>query len=405
MSERVLGEGGYGKVVLARHVPSGTGVAVKRVVTDRPEAVELEVRAMKAAGSHGNLCALHDFTCTADRKTWYLVLELCPGGELFARVESGILTEGVARELFIGILAGVRHLHGQGIAHRDLKLENVLMAGPNADVPKICDLGLAHVYARTDDGAIDNSARLTQWCGSRNYCPPEVLARLPYDGFAADRWSLGILLFAMLAGFFPIEEATQQDWRFARLALLQIGGQPPQKSAGGGAPGLASSEVEVVPPTTQAVFDFYGRPCPFSASLAALLDRMITIKPRLRPTLDVIAASRWLSPWLSASGAEGGATTLPATKSGAPPSPDAPPTPSAAPAMPADSEVDVDVAEIVYRSWSVGEAQGGVWAGACGDASGALGASTASAAGAAPPSMCRQRAFSHLPEPFTPLPP
>merc|ERR1719440_1945299 len=176
MSERVLGEGGYGKVVLARHVPSGTGVAVKRVVTDRPESVELEVRAMKAAGSHANLCALHDFTCTADRKTWYLILELCPGGELFARVErEGILTEAVAKKLFSGIVAGVRHLHAQGIAHRDLKLENVLMAGPSADVPKICDLGLAHVYSRTDDGAIDNRS-LTQCCGSRNYCPPEVMA-------------------------------------------------------------------------------------------------------------------------------------------------------------------------------------------------------------------------------------
>merc|ERR1719473_1414433 len=118
------------------------------------------------------------------------------------------------------------------MAHRDLKLENVFLGGPRADVAKIGDFGLAHVFPLAEDGSFDNTL-LSQWCGSRSYCAPEVMARLPYDGFRADLWSLAIMLFAMATGFFPVDEATQRDWRFSKLALLQLGGpgQQPLASA------------------------------------------------------------------------------------------------------------------------------------------------------------------------------
>ena len=108
------------------------------------------------------------------------MLELCTGGELFAQVErDGALPEARSRRYFTGIAAGVAHLHSCGVCHRDLKLENVLLGGPSADEPKICDLGLAHVFKRTADGRGFDNVALSQWCGSRSYCPPEVTAPRP----------------------------------------------------------------------------------------------------------------------------------------------------------------------------------------------------------------------------------
>merc|ERR1719152_928337 len=137
------------------------------------------------------------------------------------------------------MLEGVRHLHAQGIAHRDLKLENILLSERTAaGVPKIVDLGLAHVHARGSDGAGWAERALTQFCGSRSYCAPEVMARLGYNGYAADCWCLGVCLFGLVAGFFPVDEASTRDWRFNQVAQLQ--------------------QLEPAQSTCAAIFGFYS---------------------------------------------------------------------------------------------------------------------------------------------------
>jgi len=277
ISDTLLGEGGYGRVVLARHVETSERVAVKTMVTNSPNAVMREIGAMRRAGAHEHLCALRGYFSGRDGRTFSLVLDLCAGGELYAKVDrDGALHEATAHRYFQGMHAGVRHLHSVGIAHRDLKLENVLLGGPQNETPKICDFGLAHVYNRRADGApgFDNPS-LSQWCGSRSYCPPEIMARLPYDGFRADLWSLGVALFAMCSGFFPVEEATQRDWRFSRLALLQLRG------TGGES-------------TTHTIYSFYSRACPLSPALVELLDALVMIQPPRRKPLDEVATAPWV---------------------------------------------------------------------------------------------------------------
>merc|ERR1719271_670992 len=73
------------------------------------------------------------------------------------------------------------YMHSLGVAHRDLKLENLLLDAPNGNV-KICDFGLAHVFERRPDGSFATT-KLTRCCGTKSYTPPEVLAGMPYDGF------------------------------------------------------------------------------------------------------------------------------------------------------------------------------------------------------------------------------
>ena len=79
------------------------------------------------------------------------------------------------------------YCHEQGVVHRDLKLENVLLSGENTC--KLCDFGLAHAYDMGPSGEVVRTP-LKEVCGSKSYCAPEVLAGLGYDGGLADMWSL-----------------------------------------------------------------------------------------------------------------------------------------------------------------------------------------------------------------------
>merc|ERR550514_1318878 len=143
-------------------------------------------------------------------------MELAQDGELFSRViNAGSLSEEQARPYFKQLMEAVAYLHSQGVVHRDLKLENVLLAN---DKCKVCDFGLAHVYESDGAGGFKLSS-LREVCGSKSYCAPEVLEGRGYDGFPTDVWSCGICLFAMLAGFFPLDEASGADWRFERVKM------------------------------------------------------------------------------------------------------------------------------------------------------------------------------------------
>lgn len=93
------------------------------------------------------------------------------------------------------MLSAVEYIHGQNIAHRDIKLENILMI--DDDLVKICDFGLSN-YMK--DGEL-----LTTLCGSLNYCSPEIIKDQPYEGTSLDVWSLGVCLFYLLAKEYPFE--------------------------------------------------------------------------------------------------------------------------------------------------------------------------------------------------------
>ena len=103
-------------------------------------------------------------------------------------------------------------------------------------------------------------------CGSKSYAAPEVLLGFGYDGPPVDVWSLGVCLFAMLAGFFPLEEANGSDWRYARAHEVTRSG--------------ASMAL--------TIFGLYGRPCPLSAEAVEVIDSMLAPPPESRPTAEQV---------------------------------------------------------------------------------------------------------------------
>eukprot|EP00903_Cladosiphon_okamuranus_P019290 g17731.t1 len=132
----------------------------------------------------------------------FLVCELITGGELFDKiVEKQRFTEDEARFYFRQLLEGMEYCHSQGVCHRDLKPENILLDG--AGNVKISDFGLSNLYSGGDDEALK---LLHTTCGTPNYVAPEVLADKGYDGRMADVWSMGVILYVLLAGFLPFDE-------------------------------------------------------------------------------------------------------------------------------------------------------------------------------------------------------
>lgn len=108
------------------------------------------------------------------------------------------LCESEARDLFWQLAAGVSHIHSRGVAHRDLKLENVLF--DDFGNLKVADFGLCNTFAK------DGQTLLKTACGSPDYAAPEIVKHQAYCGAKADAWSCGVILFAMLTAMLPFDE-------------------------------------------------------------------------------------------------------------------------------------------------------------------------------------------------------
>eukprot|EP00316_Scyphosphaera_apsteinii_P021094 CAMPEP_0119314826 /NCGR_PEP_ID=MMETSP1333-20130426/34050_1 /TAXON_ID=418940 /ORGANISM="Scyphosphaera apsteinii, Strain RCC1455" /LENGTH=371 /DNA_ID=CAMNT_0007320025 /DNA_START=64 /DNA_END=1179 /DNA_ORIENTATION=+ len=266
----VVGSGAFGAVYKATNESTGELAACKYVSHRkmRVSAIQHEVQFM-ARAKHAHVIQLKD--CIQQEEESFIFMELASHGELFSRVISnGSLDEREARGFFRQIMLAVEYLHSQGIVHRDLKLENVLLN--DADECKVCDFGLAHLYD-TDDAQKLKRPLLHEVCGSKSYAAPEVLNGHGYDGFAADVWSCGICLFAMLAGFFPLDGATTSDWRFTKVSEAVLRGRS----------------------LTHTVFGFYNRPCVLSDEVADLIDGMLSLNPSTRLTVSDILEHPWLT--------------------------------------------------------------------------------------------------------------
>ncbi|XP_018548720.1 serine/threonine-protein kinase Chk2 isoform X2 [Lates calcarifer] len=150
---------------------------------------------------HPCLIKTEDFYQTED--SYYIVLELMEGGELFHRVKSKQqLSESTAKLYFYQMLRAVQYLHSNGIIHRDLKPENVLLSSQD-------DVCLVKVTDFNQSRILEEAALMRTLCGTPSYLAPEVFTHASTTGYglAVDAWSLGVLLFVCLGGYPPFHES------------------------------------------------------------------------------------------------------------------------------------------------------------------------------------------------------
>eukprot|EP01119_Soliformovum_irregulare_P010550 TRINITY_DN2600_c0_g1_i1.p1 TRINITY_DN2600_c0_g1~~TRINITY_DN2600_c0_g1_i1.p1 ORF type:complete len:277 (+),score=77.72 TRINITY_DN2600_c0_g1_i1:102-932(+) len=211
----------------------------------RPNYLEKEIEAGQMV-NHPNIVGLEREW--EDDENVYLLMEYVEGQDLLEFIETeGDVSEDDGRIIFQQLVDAVASLHSQGIAHRDLKLDNIMI---NLKLQtKIIDFGLSE---------ISNAHRCLDKVGTDEYCAPEVSNNKPYNGFRADIWSLGVVLYAVLFGTFPFSSSS--------LKRIRMG---------------------------------WAVPIPFdipdvSFEAKALIQRMLNVDPKKRPTIEEIANDEWL---------------------------------------------------------------------------------------------------------------
>lgn len=200
--------------------------------------------------SHRNILSFFEsFECSTD---FVLVTEFCPGGDLLDVVNNGgKFSEADARAYMRQLLSAMQYLLARGIAHRDVKLDNIFIA-ENGEV-KLGDFGFARRFYAGE--------RFNTSCGTLVYVAPELLVPKPdYDPIPAEIYSLGVTLFAMCAAYLPYDSLDEQQV----IAEVRKGGR--------------------------------AMPSFFSPALASLVTRMIAVSPSARPTLAQVRDSEWLAP-------------------------------------------------------------------------------------------------------------
>ena len=192
---RVLGEGSFATVYVGTDKTHKREFAVKIFKRQRCRSFLVEHAALRRI-KHTNIVS-HVGTIIHEHMQ-ALVLPLCD-----ACLLDIIVTDGVREcyDYLHDIAHGLQHMHCLGYAHRDVKLENVLIHGGRA---MLTDLGMASTRRLCHDVS-----------GSPSYSAPEIIVRARYDPIVADMWSLGVVFFACVCGFYPFQMATKDDWRFA----------------------------------------------------------------------------------------------------------------------------------------------------------------------------------------------
>lgn len=258
--------------------------------------IHREVSNMSGLAFHENVLQLLEaLELVQDSKcTTFLVLELAGGGELFDRIKLDRGTdEGSARRYFRQLVSGVAFCHASGVCHRDLKPENLLLAdNDEPSVLKIADFGLSAIFASFADGDSSNGndggdqlpqaiRRLRSVVGSPHYVAPEVLMDngKGYDGAKADAWSIGVILYAMLAGNLPFGKDLLTCVRYDKFRKWSY---------------KTKYSDDDNDPVDEAVFPSWFFPEHFSFEVKSLLAQLLYPDPSMRLSVDEARSHPWV---------------------------------------------------------------------------------------------------------------
>ena len=207
-----LGTGGQGSVFKGRNNKTGEKVAIKVIdlsTTENRKAFESEFQALSVKSKYiKNVVEI--LGTFQNEKSGFVVMKRydCDLFTVaFEERDNALLPELVVKELFRKICNGVKYLHREGVAHLDIKPENILI-DRNTMEPYICDFGNAFTSCckKKKDRSNSISVPALGYRGTRRYSSPEMdFSPFFYDPFKADIYSLGITLYNLLVGSYPTE--------------------------------------------------------------------------------------------------------------------------------------------------------------------------------------------------------
>lgn len=220
--ERLLGAGGMGVVVSARHLQLDERVAIKLLhshVASHPKALSRFAREARAAAKiKSEHAAWVSDVGTLSSGTPYMVMEHLDGLDLAAWLrERGALSSALAMEFLLQACEAIAVAHANGIVHRDLKPANLFITRrvDGTSCLKVLDFGISRVES---DVSMTQTAQVL---GSPLYMSPEQLSAPESVDARSDIWSLGVILFELLSGFPPFAAATLPE------LVARIQTQPP----------------------------------------------------------------------------------------------------------------------------------------------------------------------------------
>jgi serine/threonine-protein kinase len=216
--EKVLGVGGMGIVVAARHIQLDTKVAIKFLAQSALGNIEAVARfarearaAVKITGEH--VARVLDVG-TLENGAPYMVMEFLEGSDLAAWLaERGALPIDQAVEFVLQACVAVAEAHSLGIVHRDLKPAN-LFCIRRADgklSAKVLDFGISKINDPSGPDSRMSVTRTTSVMGSPLYMSPEQMQAAKSVDARADIWALGIILYELLTATVPFEGETITD--------------------------------------------------------------------------------------------------------------------------------------------------------------------------------------------------
>ena len=229
--ERVLGRGGMGVVVAAMHTQLNQRVAIKLLLpgatADVTERFLREARAaVRLKSEHvARVIDVGELPTGAP----YMVMEYLEGHDLQQRVRSGgALPVPEAVEYLLHACEAIAEAHAQGIVHRDLKPANLFVtsAADGSGTVKVLDFGISKISAGNDEDEGMALTKTSTVLGSPLYMSPEQIQSARRADVRSDIWSLGAVLYEMLAGTVPFNAAT-----FSDLVLMVNMREPPALSS------------------------------------------------------------------------------------------------------------------------------------------------------------------------------
>ena len=207
---KYLGSGSYGSVYMAKNISTDNIVAIKIIEKQEENMVDdmeiqNEINILKKL-SHPNIVKVYEFFDSP--LNFFIITEFCKKGELFSYIKN-VYQEKQLSVLFYQVFSGLVYLHEKKILHRDLKLENIMVAETEKDIItgdeyfwiKIIDFGTAKIFEK-------NRAERSV-IGSSYYIAPEVLNKRYNE--KCDTWSIGVILYMTLVGSAPFDGKTDDE--------------------------------------------------------------------------------------------------------------------------------------------------------------------------------------------------